>query len=255
MEQTVGLQQEIRERTANSIIIEQPVPFLRYYDHSERIDLPLSLVKARLAAEFSANIDNPYFKPPDTSDIKNGSVPKMFLMFGPYYLATGMTPLEVANDITEKSKEFLERLDAETGNDGIVGRLMDILRFEHTASRGYQAREDYNLLAKVDHFMGEMTYLRTGPDYDEAANYQTNTRSLVDKLVKTYKINSSRDGNARESFSLIEFFRSNPGQTITLGMDHFRSFAERRAVEFASLAAEKVGHPFVRSAVLPGFSY
>jgi hypothetical protein len=239
---------EMAEKAADSIEIEQRVPFITRADHLIGSATPLSYVEGRLAAEFSSKVDNPYFKPPTAEDLRNGAVPSMFLMFGPYFLATDKSPLAVADEVVGRADEYLEKLEYETGEDGAVGALLGVLRSEHLGS-GPQRRENINLLRRAGRFLGEMAYIRPGPNLPDAIEYCAKTHDVVDGFADTLRVQQSQQG-VKEKFWLPNHIRSNPSNTITLGVDHFTSFRQRRALTFASLAAEKAGHPFVRSTLL-----
>jgi hypothetical protein len=234
--------------------IARPVPFIELIGMNPPKELNPEHLAAGLAAAFTSNIDNPFFKLPSRQDEQNGAVPADFAVFAPYYVGTGFTPEQIAIDVASQSAAFLKRLDAQHGYDGYVGRMMSVLRRGHLSKYGLQAIEDRNILYDVNDFLAIITnrlhhlvpmVLIGNEPHSPAQDYRGETHTRVDPYIDTMAYEASR-GDLNEQFTLPEFVRSNPDELVALGWDFFKSSALRRGAEFAALAAEKVGAPIVR---------
>ncbi len=257
-----GFQEQVRPQGTNSKLypteeFERVVPFSDVISLALPSEVEPGYLTAGLAAAFTTSIDNPVFKLPTPQDERAGAVPAGFAMYAPYYVGTGLTPEEIANDVARQAAIYLKGLDAAHGYDGYVGRMMSVLRSGHVAHRGLQAIEDRNILFDVHDFMAAITnrlhhiaptVLVAGHPYSAAEIYRTDTHDLVDPYAKSvvYEVGG---GNCYERFVLPKFIRSNEGQLVALGWDFFDSNALKRGAEFAALAAEKLGDPLVRSSL------
>lgn len=228
--------------------------FIRRYPPSE---IESGYVTSGLAAALTTNIDNPVFKLPTTQDERNGAIPAAFAMYAPYYIGTGLTPEQIANDVAVQAAAYLKALDAEHGYDGYVGRMLSVLRRGRIAHGGLQRIEDRNCLFDVHDFMATITnrlhhiaplVIVRGRPYSAAEQYREDTHEKVDPYSSTV-VYEVTPGGYNERFELPEFVRSDPSELIALGWDFFDSRALRRGAEFAALAAEKIGNPLVRGSL------
>ncbi len=236
---------------------ERPVPFSDLVVEIPPSEIETGSLASGLAAAFTTSIDNPVFKLPTRQDERNGALPAAFAMYAPYYLGTGMTPEQIANDVAAQAATYLKRLDAEHGYDGYVGRMLSVLRNGRIAHNGLQAVEDLNILFDVHDFMASITrrlhhiapsIVVAGKPCSVAEAYRAGTHEKVDPYVNSVVFEATPNG-FKERFELPQFIRSDPSQLVALGWDYFHSKALRRGAEFAALAAEKVGEPLVRSAL------
>lgn len=212
---------------------------------------------AGLAAAFTSRVDNPVFKLPTEEDERSGAIPAAFAMYAPYYVGTGLSPEQIANDVAMQAALYLKTLDAQHGHDGYVGRMLSVLRSGRVAEHGLQAIEDRNILLDIHDFMFTITnrlrhvaLLNTGETqpYSAANAYRTTTHDMVDPYAKTLVYQPIPDGYS-ERFELPDFTRSDPSHLVALGWDFFDTRSLRIGAEFAALAAEKVGDPLIRYAL------
>lgn len=238
-------------------VFERTVPFSDFVSRFPKSQIPASHLSAGLAASFTTTIDNPFFKLPTALDERNGALPAAFAMYAPYYIGTGFTPDQIANDVAAQAANYLKALDAVHGYDGYVGRMMAILRNGYVAHQGLQALEDRNILYDVHDFLALITnrlhhvapVVEVGGDFCSAADvYRAGTHEKVDPYVRTVSYQEALDG-FHEQYQLPKFIRSDPSQLVALGWDFFETRFLRRGAEFAALAAEKLGNPIVRSAL------
>lgn len=236
---------------------EHPIPFSEFVSRFLPSTIRADYLTSGLAAEFTYKVDNPVFKLPTKLDERNGAVPAAFAMYAPYYIGSGLTPEQIANDVAEQAAVYLKQLDAEHGYDGYVGRVLSVLRSGRVTSRGLQGIEDRNILFDVHDFMalitnrlrhiGRLTVVG-GKLWSVAEEYRADTHEIVDPYVNTVEYEMALQG-LTERFELPEFIRSNPDKLVSLGWDFFKSDKLRRAAEFAALAAEKIGEPLVRGSL------
>ncbi len=237
--------------------MERTVPFIELVGQDPPSELHPEHIAAGLAAIFTTSIDNPFFRLPSNQDERNGAVPAAFAMYSPYYVGTGFTPEQIALDVASQAAAYLQRLDAQHGYDGYVGRMLSVLRLGHVSRHGLQAIEDRNILYDVHDFLALITnrlhhivplVLVGNEPYSPAIAYRTETHSKVDPYVETVAYQASQ-GKLNEQFKLPEFVRSNPNELVALGWDFFKSRSLQRGAEFAALAAEKVGDPVIRESL------
>jgi len=233
---------------------ERVVPFSDVVGQPPPPAIGQDYLTSDLAAAFTTNIDNPVFKLPTRQDERDGAISAAFAMYAPYYIGTGLTPEQIANDVAGQAALYLKRLDAEHGYDGYASRVLSVLRRGRIAHRGLQGIEDLNILFDVHDFMAIITNRLHhvsplvwvgGKPYSAAQVYRADTHNKVDPFLRTvvYQIGP---GGYNKRFELPEFIRSDPSQLVELGWDFFDTKTLRRGAEFAALAAEKVGEPLVR---------
>jgi hypothetical protein len=178
-------------------------------------------------------------------------------MYAPYYIGTGLTPEQIANDVATQAAVYLRALDAQHGYDGYVGRVLSVLRKGRISHRGLQAIEDRNILLDVHDFLAIITNrlrhiapvtIIEGKLCSAADAYRKDTHDMVDPYVGTLVYRAGPEGYW-ECFRLPELIRSDPSKLVALGWDFFDTRELRRGAEFAALAAEKLGDPLVRSAL------
>lgn len=238
-----------------SRVFERTVPFSDVVSQFPAVEIPSDHLTAGLAAAFTTTVDNPIFKLPTPTDESNGAIPASFAMYAPYYVGTGFTPEQIANDVAGQAAAYLKSLDALHGHDGYVGRMLSVLRAGHIAHQGLQAIEDRNILYDIHDFLGVITnklhhiapvVVAGGQICSAARAYRADTHEQVDPYAKTVIYHPAPDGY-HETFQLPEFIRSDPAQLVALGWDFFGTAALHRGAEFAALAAQKLGNPVVRS--------
>ena len=233
------------------------LPFGRFARQVPPSGIGPDYLTAGLAAAFTSLIDNPVFKLPTEEDERAGAIPAAFAMYAPYYVGTGLSPEQIANDVAMQAALYLKTLDAQHGHDGYVGRMLSVLRSGRVAEHGLQAIEDRNILLDIHDFMFTITnrlrhvaLLNTGETqpYSAANAYRTTTHDMVDPYAKTVVYQATPDGYS-ERFELPDFTRSDPAHLVALGWDFFDTRSLRLGAEFAALAAEKVGDPLIRYAL------
>lgn len=236
---------------------ERVIPFSDFVSQFAPTEIRPDYLTAGLAAAFTTSIDNPSFKLPTGQDERDGALPAAFAMYAPYYVGTGFTPEQIANDVAGQAASYLKSLDAQHGYDGYIARMLAVLRSGRVAHRGLQAIEDRNILFDVHDFLAMITnrlhhvapvVVVGGRVYSAAEAYREGTHEKVDPYTKTV-IYSATPGGYNERFALPEFIRSDPAQLAALGWDLFDTKTLRRGAEFAALAAGKLGNPIVRSAL------
>jgi hypothetical protein len=109
-------------------VFERIVPFSDFVSLYPRVRIPSDHLSAGLAASFTTAIDNPVFRLPTPGDERSGAIPAAFAMYAPYYIGTGFTPDQIANDVAGQASAYLKSLDARHGYDGYVGRMLSVLR-------------------------------------------------------------------------------------------------------------------------------
>lgn len=236
---------------------EGVVPFSDFVVSTPPAMIPGDHLTAGLAADFSTHIDNPVFKLPTADDERSGALPAAFAMYAPYYVGTGYTPEQIANDVAEQAASFLKRLDVQHGYDGYTGRMLSVLRRGQIAHRGLQAIEDRNIMFDVHDFLATITnrlhhiapsISAMGNTDASAESYRTATHEVVDPYARSVVYWFEPEGY-KERFVLPQFVRSDPADLVAMGWDFFDTAELRRGAEFAALAADKLGNPLVRSAV------
>jgi hypothetical protein len=240
-----------------SKVFERVVPFSDFLGELPPSEIKLDHLTAGLAATFTTTIDNPVFRLPTIEEERDGALSAAFAMYAPYYVGTGFTPEQIANDVSSQAAAYLQFLDSQHGHDGYVGRMLSVLRGGRVTHRGLQAIEDRNILFDVHDFLATITnrlhhvaplVLVGGKLYSAAEAYRAGTHEKVDPYAATVLYQATPEG-FYERFELPEFIRSDPAQLVALGWDFFDTRALRRGAEFAALAAEKLGNPIVRSAL------
>ncbi|MEO8285245.1 MAG: hypothetical protein ABI670_02275 [Chloroflexota bacterium] len=238
-----------------SIEFQRVIPFSDYVSLNPPSSIGPSYLTADLAAAFTTTIDNPVFKLPTIQQERDGAIPAAFAMYAPYYVGTGLTPEQIANDVAGQAAAFLKSLDAAHGYDGYVGRMLSVLRGGHVTHHGLQAIEDRNILYDVNDFLAAITNrlhhiarlsVTGDAPHSEAELYRAGTHERVDPYASTVVYALTPKGYDR-TFKLPQFIRSDPTQLVALGWDFFDTKALRRGAEFAALAAGKLGDPLVRS--------
>jgi hypothetical protein len=233
------------------------LPFGRFARQVPPSGIGSDYLTAGLAAAFTARIDNPIFKLPTEEDERSGAIPAAFATYAPYYVGTGLSPEQIANDVAMQAALFLKTLDAQHGHDGYVGRMLSVLRSGRVAQHGLQAIEDRNILLDIHDFMftiinrlRHVALLNASEahPYSAANAYRAATHDKVDPYAKTVVYQPTPDGYS-ERFALPDFTRSDPAGLVALGWDFFDSKSLRTGAEFAALAAEKVGDPLIRYAL------
>src|SRR4029453_2441686 len=102
-------------------------PFSEFISLAPPPQLGRDYLTSSLAATFSTSIDNPVFKLPTRQDERDGAVPAAFAMYAPYYVGTGFSPQQIANDVAARAASYLKSLDTEHGHDGYVSRMLCLL--------------------------------------------------------------------------------------------------------------------------------
>src|SRR4051812_3610303 len=171
------------------IAFEHIVPFSDYVREAPPAIVGPEYLTPGLAAAFTSSIDNPVFKLPTIEDAKSGALPAAFAMYTPYYIGTGFTPEQIANDVAQQGAMYLAALEAEHGYDGYVGKMMSVLRRGRIAHSGLQAIEDRNILFDAHDFMASITNrlhhiapmtIVGGKPYSAAIAYRSTTHEKVD---------------------------------------------------------------------------
>src|SRR5689334_251163 len=89
---------------------ERIMPFSDFVKSRQPEEIDPDYATAGLAAAFTTNIDNPSFKLPTEEDERSGALPAAFAMYAPYYVGTGLTPEQIANDIAMQAAVYLKQL-------------------------------------------------------------------------------------------------------------------------------------------------
>ena len=107
-----------------AIEFRRVLPFGRFARQVPPSGIGSDYLTAGLAAAFTSRIDNPVFKLPTEEDERAGAIPATFAMYAPYYVGTGLSPEQIANDVAMQAALYLKTLDAQHGYDGYVGRIV-----------------------------------------------------------------------------------------------------------------------------------